>query len=301
MLGKRNVLQNQESGQALVVIVLLLLGLLGVLALAVDGGNIYWQRRYAQNAADAGAMVGARVLAYNGTADEARATAQEYAVQRNQADRCDVIIDGAYVTAVAYKDVAMTFGRVVGVQQVTVSARATAMWAPISELGGLAPLSIREFDYQFGVPYTIWDDETDRDPNSGHISGSYRGWLNLPCVYPQSCGAAGAAQLKSWMVSGWPGISRVDTWVAGDGGVKAAVIQQARVGNVLKIAVFDRIEAKYATQTYYHVVKFAAFRVTNVYATGNPKGIKGTFEYMLSAGPSGEGPDGGYRTISLTR
>lgn len=297
----KNVRMNRESGQALVLIVVLLLGLLAMLALVVDGGNLYLQRRSVQNAADAGAMAGARVLAYNGTAANARAAAQEYAVARNQADRCDVIIDGARVTVVAYKDVAMTFGRVVGLQQVTVSAQATAKWAPISELGGLAPLSIREFNYQFGVPYTIWDDETDRDPTSGHISGSYRGWLNLPCVYPQSCGAAGANSLKSWMVNGYQGKTRVDTWIAGDGGVKAAVIQQAQVGQVLKIAVFDRIEAKYSTQPYYHVVKFAAFKVTNVYATGNPKGIKGTFEYMLSAGPSGSGPDGGYRTVSLIR
>ncbi|MBC7233032.1 MAG: hypothetical protein H5T68_07330 [Chloroflexi bacterium] len=293
--------KDRESGQALVIIVLLLLGVLAMLALVVDGGNIYLQRRAVQNAADAGAMAGARVLAYNGTGSAAQAAAQDYAVQRNQADRCDVIINGAQVTVIAYKDVAMTFGRLLGIQQVTVSARATAQWAPINELGGLAPLSIREFDYQFGVPYTIWDDEVDRDPTSGHISGSYRGWLNLPCVYPQSCGAAGSDLLKNWMLNGWSGTTRVDTWIAGDGGVKAAVIQQAKVGQVLKVAVFDRVEAKYSTQSYYHVVKFAAFKVTNVYATGNPKGIQGTFEYMLSAGPPGSGADGGYRTISLMR
>ncbi|MBC7262062.1 MAG: hypothetical protein H5T63_08615, partial [Chloroflexi bacterium] len=166
----------------------LLLGLLAMLALVVDGGNIYLQRRSMQNAADAGAMASTRVLAYNGTETSARAAAQEYAVQRNGADRCDVIINGARVTVVAYKDVAMTFGRVVGLPQVTVSARATAKWAPINELGGLAPLSIRNFNYQFGVPYTIWDDDKDMDPATGNISGSYRGWLNLPCVYPQSCG-----------------------------------------------------------------------------------------------------------------
>ncbi len=297
----KNAYMNRESGQALVLIVVLLLGLLAVLALVVDGGNIYLQRRSMQNAADAGAMAGARVLAYNGTVNAARMAAQEYAVTRNQADRCNVIIDGARVTVVAYKDVAMTFGRVVGLQQLTVTARATAKWAPISELGELAPLSIREFNYHFGIPYTIWDDDKDRDPLTGNISGSYRGWLNLPCVYPQSCGAAGADELKNWMANGYQGKTRVDTWIAGDRGVKAAVIQQARVGQVLKIAIFDQIDQKYTNQSYYHVVKFAAFKVTNVYSTGNPKGIRGTFEYMLTAGPSGDGPDGGYRTVSLIR
>nr|MBC7243922.1 hypothetical protein [Chloroflexota bacterium] len=292
---------RRESGQVLVIVALFLVALLAMLALVVDGGNIYRQRRQMQNAADAGAIAGARVLAYSGTAASAQAAAQEYAVQRNQADRCDVIINGAQVTVVAYKDVAMTFARVVGIQQVTVNAQATAKWVPIGALDGLAPLSIREFDYQFYVPYYIWDDDKDQDPITGNISGSYRGWLNLPCVYPQSCGAAGSDQLKDWMANGWSGTASVDTWIAGDGGVKTAVIQQARVGQVLKIAVFDQIEDKYTGQTYYHVVKFAAFKVTSVYATGNPKGIKGEFQYMLESGPLSDGADGGYRMISLTR
>lgn len=292
---------SRESGQVLVIVALFLVALLAMLALVVDGGNLYLHRRAMQNAADAGAIAGARVLAYNGTEASVRAAAKEYAVQRNGADRCDVIISGAKVTVVAYDDVAMTFGRVVGLRQATVSARATAKWAPISQLDRLAPLSIREFDYQFNVPYTIWDDDRDIDPMTGNISGSYRGWLNLPCVYPQSCGAAGSDLLKLWMIEGWSGITSVNTWIAGDGGVKAAVIQQAQVGQVLKIAVFNRIEQKYTNQSYYYVVKFAAFEVTEVIATGNPKGIKGYFKRVVKPGEISGGADGGYRTISLTQ
>jgi len=48
-----------EKGQALIIIVLSLIGLLGITALAVDGGNAYVQKRTVQNAADTAALGGA--------------------------------------------------------------------------------------------------------------------------------------------------------------------------------------------------------------------------------------------------
>ena len=47
---------NSEHGQAMVLLVLVIVGLLGALAVAVDGGMIMYDRRSAQNAADAGAL-----------------------------------------------------------------------------------------------------------------------------------------------------------------------------------------------------------------------------------------------------
>ncbi len=41
-----------ERGQAIILIALSIVGLLGLVALAVDGGNAYSERRRAQNAAD---------------------------------------------------------------------------------------------------------------------------------------------------------------------------------------------------------------------------------------------------------
>src|SRR5450756_1519423 len=54
----RNRKTNNEQGQAMVLLVLVIVGLLGALALAVDGGMILYDRRSAQNAADAAAMAG---------------------------------------------------------------------------------------------------------------------------------------------------------------------------------------------------------------------------------------------------
>jgi len=53
---------RDERGQALVIMVFALIGLLAFVALAIDGGNTLTERRRAQNAADAGALAGARTL-----------------------------------------------------------------------------------------------------------------------------------------------------------------------------------------------------------------------------------------------
>ena len=54
---KRNA--HLESGQAMILIVMAMVGLIGLTALAVDGGNAYSDRRHAQNAADTAALASA--------------------------------------------------------------------------------------------------------------------------------------------------------------------------------------------------------------------------------------------------
>lgn len=52
-----------EKGQALVLMVLAVVGLFGFAALAIDGGILYADRRYAQNASDASSLAGAAAAA----------------------------------------------------------------------------------------------------------------------------------------------------------------------------------------------------------------------------------------------
>ena len=51
-----------ETGQSMVLIALLMVGLIAMLGLVIDGGNAYVQRRRMQNAADAAALAGTRTL-----------------------------------------------------------------------------------------------------------------------------------------------------------------------------------------------------------------------------------------------
>ena len=54
-------IRRREKGQSLILIAILLVVFIGILALVLDGGYSYFMRRNAQNAADAGALAGARV------------------------------------------------------------------------------------------------------------------------------------------------------------------------------------------------------------------------------------------------
>ena len=51
--------KNSERGQALIVIAIVLVVLAGIIGLAIDGGNVFLDRRKAQNAADAAALAAA--------------------------------------------------------------------------------------------------------------------------------------------------------------------------------------------------------------------------------------------------
>lgn len=51
-----------EEGQSLVLVSLIMIGLLGIVALAVDGGMLFWNQRRAQNGADAAVIAGTTAL-----------------------------------------------------------------------------------------------------------------------------------------------------------------------------------------------------------------------------------------------
>src|SRR5512143_2476853 len=48
-----------QRGQVLIIFVFAIIGLIGMTGLAIDGGNVYSDRRHAQNAADTAALAGA--------------------------------------------------------------------------------------------------------------------------------------------------------------------------------------------------------------------------------------------------
>ncbi|OGO75645.1 MAG: hypothetical protein A3K45_00225 [Chloroflexi bacterium RIFOXYC12_FULL_59_14] len=68
--------KKSEKGQALILIVLAIVGLIGLTALAVDGGMAYSERRQSQNAADSSALAAALVIAHEGTTWQAEGFAR---------------------------------------------------------------------------------------------------------------------------------------------------------------------------------------------------------------------------------
>lgn len=142
---------RSSGGQALVLVALSLLVIVAFVALAVDGGGLYAARRQMQNAADAGALAGARQMCFESDTSFAavEAVAIEYASTLNGADEdaVEVTVVDYNVTVVAEITVDTFFAGVIGFRQVPVAASATAMCSQANEGDNLFPLGVYHPQY----------------------------------------------------------------------------------------------------------------------------------------------------------
>lgn len=134
-----------ERGQALILVVLAIVGLVGITALSVDGGIAYLDRRNAQNAADAAVMATALAKIRNGdwrASGLARAasngydnnnttnTVNVYQCTDSQAN-CGIYQGNAeYYQVIIVSHVKSLFAPVVGIRQVTNQVNAIARARP---------------------------------------------------------------------------------------------------------------------------------------------------------------------------
>ncbi|MEA3345827.1 MAG: Tad domain-containing protein [Chloroflexota bacterium] len=276
-----------ERGQVMVIVALAMTAMLAMSALVLDGGYAYLQRRRMQNAADAGALAGARELCSEEGNPEA--TAVDYA-QRNRAedvDEDDVDIDGNTVTVTAHTTFDTFFAGVIGVPEMSISAEAKASCQPAKSTTGLRPIAVEEKDYDFGTEYTIWHSEP--------ITDSQRGWLDF------DGGGGGAFQLRDWVTNGYGDEISIDDEVEGEPGEKTSVLQEVEdlIGKTVVCGAYDQMHKEHG-KWYYHISFFVAFEITDVKSTGSPKWIKGKCKPLVVNGEWG-GPDHGVRVVKLTR
>ncbi|HEX7235150.1 MAG TPA: pilus assembly protein TadG-related protein, partial [Nitrosospira sp.] len=130
----------KENGQALIIIVLAIVGLAGVAGLVIDGGNAFLDRRNAQNAADSAALAAA-LTRVRGTAGQSLSGAALASAAQNGYDNngtSNIVevhqppVSGPYQDNAEYVQVIITsnvktyFARVLGRQQLTNRVEATA-------------------------------------------------------------------------------------------------------------------------------------------------------------------------------
>ena len=123
----------KQSGQSLVLVAVAMIAFLAILGLALDGGYAFSMRRSAQNAADAGALAGVRMLCEPDplSLDTPVVQAQNAAVlytNQNDATPTEVTVNesGKRVTVKASIPVDTFFIHLVGIDQIPVEASATA-------------------------------------------------------------------------------------------------------------------------------------------------------------------------------
>jgi len=272
-------LQGSSQGQSLVIVALLLVVLIGMLALTLDGGYAYLQRRAAQTAADAGSLAGARELCRTGDANLAVTRALEYAIDHNGALEATATVDEGTVTVEAYITFSTFFGRVFSRPEITAAAIAAAQCLPAGGAVNVLPIGwncpaddwfvdgeVSYCDWQYGTAedlsthYIIMnsdklgddnqycltdggsvDCDMDGDGDDELLIGGNRSWLDLSGSGADA--GNGSAELVEWIVNGYPREVVEHTFFAGQSGVSSNVFASVkqREGDVVLLPVYDHI------------------------------------------------------------
>jgi len=137
--------KSNEKGQSLVIIAFAFFGLVAIAALAIDGGILYLNRRNAQTAADAAAMAGAHELCVNnGNTSDIENVVNNYAITENGATAVDDInIDEVNhsVTVITRIETSSFFAQLIGFENNTARAEASASCFPPGTVGDVLPIA----------------------------------------------------------------------------------------------------------------------------------------------------------------
>jgi Flp pilus assembly protein TadG len=193
-----------ERGQALILIALAIVGIIGMVALAVDGGNAYAERRRAQNAADASALAGALAKIRNGNISSTSLTQAASDGYNNNGTTNTVVVNngpasGPYANNTDYVQVIITakvntyFGKIIGITQITNQVQAVAHakpGIPPSGLTGNAIVGLTdeckaiEVQGNGGTVITgggLYANGKDCDHNNAIFNNSSSAWMQASC------------------------------------------------------------------------------------------------------------------------
>lgn len=177
MLKKLRKLKKEEHGQALVFFVGVFAILLGIMALVVDVGNVYWQKAELQNAVDAAALAGAQELPTN--KDDAESIALTYATNNEVENdgkgttvipNADYAEDDRQIEVVATRVVSPIFAKVL--EPFTVSASAVAEKKYVQWPGDSLPFLNQDTyaNWTTGYEFLVW---SKVDANGGDKESIY--------------------------------------------------------------------------------------------------------------------------------
>jgi hypothetical protein len=177
---------GDESGQAIVLLVVVLVALLGMTGLVLDYGNWMVNKRQVQNEADTAALAGAAKIPAGGVAESVAA--------QTEASSNGLPSDSVTVTPTSYlssndsvnvtvtRTVGTWFTGIFGIHSVTVSASARATIESYTQMQGQGamPWGVLQGSYTPGQPYTIYTKTAGSTGNNGAISLPYVNNANCP-------------------------------------------------------------------------------------------------------------------------
>ncbi|WP_083928088.1 pilus assembly protein TadG-related protein [Anaeromusa acidaminophila] len=297
-------LLKEPRGTTLVLVAAALFMLLGISALALDAGFLYWNKAQVQTAADAAALAGAQELRHSPEAAESEARA--YAALNGRAtDNVTVDLTVAnQITVTVQRMVDLYFAHIFGVPQWPVQATATAGLQPATGVAGVVPfgVAVNTGDLAFGTQVTL-------KYGSG---GSYYG--NFQAL---ALGGTGASKYLDNIKQGYDGVIHIGDWVqtetgnmAGptvsgvsyrvnaDSGVSYTTVQEGSP-RIIIVPILESFEV--VGRTDVRVSGFAAFFLEATGKQGNENYVIGRFLKIVTPGEGGTNPDWGVYTTKLIR
>ena len=180
---------NREHGQTIVVFVIFVTVLMCFVAVVIDGGMYYVERRDMQGTADAAALAAVRELPTSSSQATARAT--EYVSSRNSESegrlaRIEFSDRNRRVRVWVDKPGTQSFGKLLGMDRPTIGANATARVQMMGPRPGMLPMAFMRDRFTIGKNEEIkWD-----DPGAGN-----RGAI-APQMQPDCTEASGSDDFR---------------------------------------------------------------------------------------------------------
>ncbi len=145
-----------RKGSVLIIVAVALVALLGIAALVVDAGLLYYTKVFLSNAADAAALAGVQELWKD--QDVAVAIAKTYA-ESNGVDEggviAEILPDGRTIKVTTSKTVSLVFARVLGFSSTDVKASAKARVGTAKSAKNVVPFGVVWGDFEFGEKKTL--------------------------------------------------------------------------------------------------------------------------------------------------
>jgi len=276
----------------------------------LDVGSWFRQQRISQSTVDAAALAGAQVLPND--PGSATTLASTFANKNGGVLGATITIGSKWnpndmITVKQTKSATGFFSKVLGINTVSVHAKATAVAAiPVQTLG-IAPITVNILHPQlsgagcpcFNVPTTLPLGKT----------GAPGAFALLDLDYTDENGTVGASTLASWISQGYNNYLPLGVYFS-DPGAKwnNSIIQNAlisRYNSDLLFPVYDTLVGS-GSNAEYHVIAWVGFHLQSVDASGTSGSLTGYFTRIIwqgivsQSGPSNPAiPDLGVRTVAL--
>jgi putative Flp pilus-assembly TadE/G-like protein len=305
--------RNNERGQAIVLMTLSLVVIMGMAALVLDVGNWFHTQRRLQGTADAAALAGAQDLP-NDTAG-AQTTALSYANQNGgDVASANIIVSSTVlpndtISVRARKTEPGFFSGILGIASADIDARAKARVGPPLQAKYVAPMTVycghQLIQNCNGTNVPTFNVPTEMDFDKMGAPGAF-GMLNLE----GGNGTPGAKEEAEWILKGFNkylpiGIYRSDPGAKFESSNVGDALD-ARIGTVLLFPVFKTLNGN-GQNAEYDIIGWIGFHLESWKVHGHTAQLKGYFTEFIAqgilaqSGGGGSGPSStwGVKSIQL--